>query len=111
MSKNQIKNWTLCNLPDLHGNIVDWTVAKWEITNMKKVNIDINEMCKSMQPGPLIIPEILEAQNLMHLCNQLGGRLFVIKDENSRKTMVEIGQHQKICKGMSKPTCQTITTL
>ena len=100
LKKDQMKEWTLCGLSEFNGNIVDWSMADWEVKNMKKINIDLNDMCKAMKPGPLIIPEKLEALNHVHLCRQLGGRLFTITDESSRKTMVNIGNPFRKCKGM-----------
>ena len=82
------------NLPNsadsnINGNIVDWTDAEWELTNMKKVIIDFLKICKAQSLGPVIVPEKLPVTEFKHLCNQFGGKMFVIKNEADRQTAMD----------------------
>ena len=74
---------------NINGNIVDWTDVEWELTNMKKDNIDFSKMCKALSLGPVIVPEKLPAEEFKHLCNQFGGKMFVIKNEADRQTAMD----------------------
>ena len=59
---------------------------------MKKDNIDFSKMCKALSLGPVIVPEKLPAKEFKHLCNQFGGKMFVIKNEEDRQAAVDFRQ-------------------
>ena len=77
----------------LKGNIVNWTNAKWEITNMNVEPLYPERMCKANSMGPVLIPEMLSAKGLKHLCNQVNGKVFLVKDDETRQisTMKRLG--------------------
>ena len=84
----------------INGNIADWTAAEWELTNMQKIEVEFSAMCKALSLGPILVPEKLPATEFRHLCNQFGGKMFVIKNEEDRQTAVSFRQpaHDKgIC--------------
>ena len=83
--------FTLPNSADsnINGNIVDWTDAEWKLTNMKKVDVEFSKMCKALSLGPIAVPEKLPAPEFKRLCNQFGGKMFVIKNEEDRQTAVD----------------------
>ena len=91
LAKLRVHSFTLPNSEDssINGNIVDWTDAEWELTNMKKDNVDFSKMCKALSLGPVIVPEKLPATKFKHLCNQFGGKMFVIKNEEDRQTALD----------------------
>ena len=91
MAELRFHSFTLPNSADSNiiGNIVDWTDAEWELTNMKKENIEFSQMCKALSLGPVIVPERLPATEFKHLCNQFGGKMFVIKNEEDKQTAVD----------------------
>jgi hypothetical protein len=91
LAKLRVHSFTLPNSEDssINGNIVDWTDAEWELTNMKKDNVDFSKMCKALSLGPVIVPEKLPATKFKHLCNQFGGKMFVIKNEADRQTAMD----------------------
>ena len=97
LAKLRVHSFTLPNSEDssINGNIVDWTDAEWELTNMKKDNIDFLKMCKALSLGPVIVPEKLPATEFKHLCNQFGGKMFVIKNEADRQTAVGFYDQEK----------------
>ena len=70
----------------MKGNIVNWTNAKWDITNMRVETLYRDRMCKAMSMGPVLIPEMLSAKGLKHLCNQVNGKVFLVKDDETRQT-------------------------
>ena len=70
----------------MKGNILNWTNAKWDITNMSVETLYRDRMCKAMSMGPVLIPEMLSAKGLKHLCNQVNGKVFLIKDDETRQT-------------------------
>ena len=88
---------------ELIGNIVDWTNSEWELINMKETNVEFSEMCKASKLGPIIVPEKLPAAHFRHLCNKLGGRMFVITNEETRKTAVDLRQSQN---GLGSCNCK-----
>ena len=45
-----------------------------------------DRMCKAMSMGPVLIPEMLSAKGLKHLCNQVNGKVFLVKDDETRQT-------------------------
>ena len=57
---------------------------------MKKDNVDFSKMCKALSLGPVIVPEKLPATEFKHLCNQFGGKMFVIKNEADRQTAMDL---------------------
>ena len=59
------------------------------MTNIKKDNVDFSKMCKALSLGPVIVPEKLQAAEFKHLCNQFGGKMFVIKNEADRQTAMD----------------------
>ena len=73
----------------INGNIADWTDAEWELTNMEKIYVEFSAMCKALALGPIIVPEKLPATEFRHLCNQFGGKMFVIKNEADRQTVTD----------------------
>ena len=77
------------------GNIVDWTDAEWELKNMKKFDFEFSEMCKALSLGPVVVPEKLPATELKQLCNQFGGKMFVIKNEEDRQTALDFYDKEK----------------
>ena len=91
------RSFTLHNSADSNiiGNIVDWTNAEWELTNMKKENMDLSKMCKALSLGPVIVPEKLPATEFKHLCNQFGGKMFVVKNEEDRQTAMDFYERGK----------------
>ena len=92
LKKLRFRSFNLPNSADskINGNVVDWTDAEWELTNMKKENIDFSKMCKALSLGPVIVPEKLPATEFKHLCNQFGGKMFVIKNEADGQTAVDL---------------------
>ena len=50
-------------------------------------------MCKANSMGPVLIPEMLSAKGLKHLCNQVNGKVFLVKDDETRQisTMKRLG--------------------
>ena len=74
---------------NINGNIVDWTDAEWELKNMKKHDVEFSKMCKALSIGPVIVPEKLPATEFKHLCNQFGGKMFVIENEADRQTAMD----------------------
>ena len=90
-------SFTLPNSVDSNnnGNIVDWTDAEWELKNMKKVDIEFSKMCKAPSLGPVVVPEKLPATEFKHLCNQFGGKIFVITDETDRLTAMDFDDKGK----------------
>ena len=96
-NKLRFRSFNLPNSADskITGNVVDWTDAEWELTNMKKENIDFSKMCKALSLGPVIVPEKLPATEFKHLCNQFGGKMFVIKNEADRQTAVGFYDQEK----------------
>ena len=44
-----------------------------------------DRMCKAMSMGPVLIPESLSAKGLKHLCNQVNGKVFLVKDDETRQ--------------------------
>ena len=50
-------------------------------------------MCKANSMGPVLIPEMLSANGLKHLCNQVNGKVFLVKDDETRQisTMKRLG--------------------
>ena len=84
-----------------NGNIVDWSDAEWELKNMQKFDFEFSKMCKALSLGPIIVPEKLPATEFKHLCNQFGGKSFVIKNEEDIQTAVEFYDKGK-CDGKHK---------
>ena len=76
----------------INGNVADWTIAEWELTNMQKIDVEFSAMCKALALGPILVPEKLPATEFRHLCNQFGGKMFVIKNEKDRQTAVDFRQ-------------------
>ena len=74
------------------GNIADWNHAEWELINMQKIDVEFSEMCKSLALGPILVPEQLPATEFRHLCNQFGGKMFVIKNEEDRQKALDFRQ-------------------
>ena len=70
----------------LKGNVVNWDTAEWEVTNMEKIEVDENTLCKAQRLGPVILSERLSASHVKHLCNKVNGRIFVIKNEEDKNT-------------------------
>ena len=67
---------------------------------MQKIEVEFSAMCKALSLGPILVPEKLPATEFRHLCNQFGGKMFVIKNEEDRQTAVSFRQpaHDKgIC--------------
>ena len=93
-AKLRFHSFTLTNSADsnINGNIVDWTDAEWELKNMKKLDVEFSKMCKVLSLGPVVIREKLPAIEFKHLCNQFGGKMFVIKNEEDRQTAVDFRQ-------------------
>ena len=88
---------------ELMGNIVDWTNSEWELLNMQEINVEFSEMCKASKLGPIIVPEKLPAVHFRHLCQKLGGKMFVITNEETRKTAVDLRQSQN---GLGSCNCK-----
>ena len=59
---------------------------------MQKIDVDFLDMCKGLVLGPIIVPEKLPATEFRRLCNQFGGKMFVIKNEIDRQTAVDFWQ-------------------
>ena len=64
---------------------------------MTQINVELSEMCSAMTIGPIIVPEKLGANDMMQLCHKFGGNMFVIKDESTRETAVDVKQFQNKC--------------
>ena len=83
----------------MKGNIVDWTNAEWDVTNMEKIDVDLSNMCTTSTVAPIIIPERLGAKDLIHLCHKFNGHMFVIESESTRQKAVEFRQSKEKCAG------------
>ena len=88
-------NFTFSADSELNGNIVDWTKSKWELINMQEINVDFSEMCKASKLGPIIVPEKLKATDFRHLCKKLGGKMFVITNEETQEIAASLRQSQQ----------------
>ena len=49
-----------------------------------------SQMCKAMSMGPVLIPERVTVQGLKHLCQQVNGKVFLIKDDKSSQKAAEL---------------------
>ena len=67
---------------------------------MRKLDVEFSKMCK-VSLGPVVVPEKLPATEFKHLCNQFGGKMFVIKNEGDRQTVMDFYDKEK-CGGKHK---------
>ena len=74
----------------MKGNVVDWNLSKWNETNMQKIDIDSSELCKSKKIGPILLPENLPATSMLQLCQKVNGKMFVIKDAETKQTAISL---------------------
>ena len=74
----------------LRGNIVNWNNAKWNITNLLASTITEKHLCKSESMGPVLIPERLNATGMLNLCQQLNGKVFLMKDTKSLQKVMQL---------------------
>ena len=68
----------------LKGNVINWDTAEWEVSNMEKIEVDENTLCKAQKLGLVIFSERLGAFDLQNLCNKVNGGIFVIKSEEDK---------------------------
>ena len=66
---------------------------------MTKIDVDLSEMCTASSIGPILVPEMLAANDLMQLCHQFSGRMFVIEDESTRQIAVDLRKTKDKCFG------------
>ena len=66
---------------------------------MEKIDVDQSNMCTAGKSVPTIIPERLGANDLMHLCHQFRGNMFVIENELTMKKAVDLRQSHDKCEG------------
>ena len=76
----------------MKGNIVNWNNAKWNITNLLASSIPEYEryLCKSESMGPVLIPEKLNITGMLNLCQQLNGKVFLMKDIESLQKVMQL---------------------
>ena len=73
---------------------------------MVEIDVEFSEMCKASKLGPIIVPEKLQATHFRHLCNKLGGKMFVITDKATRQTAVKLRESQN---GRGSCNCEYTT--
>ena len=85
----------------LKGNVINWDTAEWEVSNMEKIEVDKNTLCKAQKLGPVIFSERLSAFDLQNLCNKVNGGIFVIKSEEDKNVAwpMKDSRYQKCVKG------------
>ena len=88
-SKNKFSSF-IYSASQLKGNIVNWNNAKWNITNLLASSITEKYLCKSESMGPVLIPERLNATGMLNLCQQLNGKVFLMKDNESLQKVMQL---------------------
>ena len=71
---------------------------------MEQMDIDPSTMCNAMSLGPVLFPEKLNATAFLHLCHQVNGKVFLIKDEETRQKAAELKVSQPKCAGTKNNT-------
>ena len=90
LTKQEMIDWTTCKDPNLKGNLINWMKDPlWDIVNMTKIEIDESIICKGAAIGPILVPENKNAWNSRHLCRQLDGDTYLVKDEKSRQRALQ----------------------
>ena len=69
---------------------MNWKNARWELTNMEKMEVSYKIMCQGSRVGPIFLPEQLPARAFMDACQKFTGNIFRIKDEISRNTAINL---------------------
>ena len=58
-------------------------------------SVDSSILCKSTSMGPVLFPEKLNATGLLHLCHQVNGKVFLIKDSETRQKASALKKNSK----------------
>ena len=70
----------------MHGDLIDWENANWNITNMDSYTLEYSEICKPLSLGLQIIPGAWNFTVGRTLCKNMRGYMNVITTaENQAK--------------------------
>ena len=86
LNEAEMKEFTNCDRM-LKGDLVNWDESDWELTNMTEIQLTLDEICIPPRPGHVLIPEKRSMESLQLVCTQIGGKVSVIKDNETQIEM------------------------
>ena len=61
---------------------MDWNTARWNLTNMEEYDVELESMCQTKSNGELlVIPGAWSTESTEEICQQLGGEMNIVKDD------------------------------
>ena len=89
--------WKLNNSDAIAGNVADWNQSKWEVKNMKSIDLSMDSMCSINALGPVIFSEPLSMKKSSDLCNQVAGEMFVVDTAEAKTKALQLSNSKGKC--------------
>ena len=97
ISTQSIRNYESC-VPSVQGNIFDWNRASLTLYDTVVEEVDLPLLCTPNIPGLTLLPERLNYDNAMNLCERLGGEFPAFKKSNDKQNVIQQYNETDSCK-------------
>ena len=102
LNEAEMKDFTGC-VRMLKGDLVHWDESEWDLINMTKVEMSLDEICIPPRPGHVLFPEKRTMESLKLICTRVGGKVSVIKSNQTQLQMAENAVKSQGCTKGGQP--------
>ena len=97
LGKDEMEKWIQCD-KTLEGNVVNWNISKWNITDLFVETIEYKSLCDESDIGLTILPLTRNFQDTIDICKSFGGTIAIGDNEETLSDMGNlIKQNGDIC--------------
>ena len=96
----EMVEWTKCN-KNMNGDILNWNIATWIITNMVEYDFgDVTKLCKRQDFELVRMPNLWSQSRAINVCRRFKGSLNVISNEYEQEQILSLMDENTCRNGM-----------
>ena len=96
----EMVEWTKCNM-NMNGDILNWNIATWIITNMVEYDFgDVTKLCKRQDFELVRMPNLWSQSRAINVCRRFKGSLNVISNEYEQEQILSLMDENTCRNGM-----------
>ena len=96
----EMVEWTKCN-KNMNGDILNWNIATWTITNMVEYDfVDVTKLCKRQDFELVRMPNLWSQSRAINVCRRFKGSLNVISNEYEQEQILSLMDENTCRNGM-----------
>ena len=100
LMNEEMVEWTKCNM-NMNGDILNWNIATWIITNMVEYDFgDVTKLCKRQDFELVRMPNLWSQSRAINVCRRFKGSLNVISNEYEQEQILSLMDENTCRNGM-----------